>query len=79
MPLPPMIATGHRMLGGRSVMTAALATAPATSVAGTRDHVEHVVHAGNVVRECFGHGGRAEHDQRRRARQPLEVLATSGM
>ncbi len=33
-PLPPMIATGQRMLGGRSVITAALATAPATSVAG---------------------------------------------
>jgi hypothetical protein len=34
MPPPPMIATGQSTLGGRSVMTAALAMTPARSAAG---------------------------------------------
>ena len=56
-------------------MTAALATTPAASVAGLAITSSDVVHAGNVVGQRLGNRGRAEHDQRRRAGEPLEAVA----
>ena len=73
-PPPPMIATGQTTLGGRSVITAALATAPATRVGGTREHVEQVIDTGDVVGKDLGDGSRAEHDERGRAGKPVEML-----
>ena len=73
-PPPAMIASGHITAGGMSAITEALATTPAPTAAGPATTSSSVVHARDVVGQHLEDGGGAEHQQRRRAGEPLEAV-----